>query len=148
MDTCASRRLLLPRLRRRHESSTLCTRAPQGAPFFSAERFCHGRRQRNDSATCRDDGWMLALGRFLLGSERKRTQRNPCGDRSLRTLSHHRGTLPWPSHGIGPTIPHAILGDTHQDWLRRSFQIAFKAPKRLPSKATFSFQTNCLLNSQ
>ena len=71
-------------------------KGPAGAPFFSAERFYHGRRQRNDSATCRDDGWMLALGTFLLGIERKRTQRNPCGDRSLRTLSHHRGT------GIGP----------------------------------------------
>jgi hypothetical protein len=31
-----SRRLLLPRLKRRLEfSSILCTRAPQGAPFFS-----------------------------------------------------------------------------------------------------------------
>ena len=39
----------------------------RGPPFFSAERFYHGQRQRNDSATCRDDGWMLALGRFLWG---------------------------------------------------------------------------------
>jgi len=38
----------------------------RGPPFFSAERFYHGQRQRNDSATCRDDGWMLALGRVLL----------------------------------------------------------------------------------